>query len=269
MQQRMADLEAVISSAGCRRPFLLGYSDGGHIAIRWAAAHPRRVRGLILYGCSPRNPPEWAMKQLRAVVRNWGRGALLEFVAPTLAGGLARPDIAAFERASASPGMIKALVESLATSDVRGSLGEIAVPTLVVHRRDDLIPLSHAKVAAKAIRGARLVELEGSDHLPWLGDADSVLSAIARFVREVSPDSTPRTAPARRPRARDAVVGWAALTDAERRVADLVCQGLKNREVAERLFISPYTVETHLKHAYTKLGIGSRGQLVALAARNT
>jgi DNA-binding CsgD family transcriptional regulator len=203
------------------------------------------------------------------MVRNWGQGGSIELIAPTLAEGLGRRDRAAFERASASPGMIKALVESLAASDVRGSLGDVAVPTLVVHRRDDFIPLSHAKAAAKAIRDARLVELEGSDHLPWVSDADSVLTCIAQFVREVAPGSTPRRAPGRKPRARHAVVGWAALTEAEQRVADLVCQGLPNREVAERLFVSRYTVETHLKHAYAKLGIGSRAELAALAARNT
>jgi DNA-binding CsgD family transcriptional regulator len=59
------------------------------------------------------------------------------------------------------------------------------------------------------------------------------------------------------------------LTDAERRVARLVAEGLANREVAERLFLSRYTVETHLKHVFVKLGVSSRGELAALAARNT
>jgi DNA-binding CsgD family transcriptional regulator len=65
------------------------------------------------------------------------------------------------------------------------------------------------------------------------------------------------------------VTGWEALTDAERRVADLVAGGLANREVAERLFLSRYTVETHLKHVFVKLGVSSRAELAALAPRNT
>ena len=70
-------------------------------------------------------------------------------------------------------------------------------------------------------------------------------------------------------RTRRPVTGWEALTDAERRVAHLVAEGLANREVAERLFLSRYTVETHLKHAFAKLGVSSRTELAALAPRNT
>jgi DNA-binding CsgD family transcriptional regulator len=56
-------------------------------------------------------------------------------------------------------------------------------------------------------------------------------------------------------------IGWGALTDAELRVARLVADGLKNREVAERLFVSPHTVSMHLRHAFTKLDINSRVEL--------
>ena len=52
-------------------------------------------------------------------------------------------------------------------------------------------------------------------------------------------------------------------------MTDLVAGGLANREVAERLFLSRYTVETHLKHAFVKLGVSSRAELAALAPRNT
>jgi DNA-binding CsgD family transcriptional regulator len=61
--------------------------------------------------------------------------------------------------------------------------------------------------------------------------------------------------------------GWAALTPAERDVARLVCEGLANKEIAARLFVSPRTVQAHLAHVYTKLGISSRVQLVAQSAR--
>jgi predicted ATPase/class 3 adenylate cyclase/DNA-binding CsgD family transcriptional regulator len=61
--------------------------------------------------------------------------------------------------------------------------------------------------------------------------------------------------------------GWASLTPAERDVARLVCEGLANKEVAARLFVSPRTVQAHLAHVYTKLGISSRVQLVQESAR--
>jgi DNA-binding CsgD family transcriptional regulator len=265
----VADLMAVITAARCRRPVVLGFSEGGPIAITLAAARRRSVRALILYGTSPRRPPGWVMRQLRMMARQWGQGDSLAMFAPTLAGEVARHDRAVFERASASPGMIRTLVESLTVTDVRSRLTEVDVPTLVVHRRADFVPFSEAELMARGIRGARLVELEGSDHLPWVGDVGGVLSAIAEFVAEVSGRPPERVAAVPASRAGRPATGWEALTDAERRVAHLVAGGLANREVAERLYLSRYTVETHLKHVFTKLGVSSRTELAALAPRNT
>jgi DNA-binding CsgD family transcriptional regulator len=59
--------------------------------------------------------------------------------------------------------------------------------------------------------------------------------------------------------------GWAAVTTSELAVARLVAEGLTNREVAERLFVSPHTVNSHLRHVFTKLGINSRVELARLA----
>jgi DNA-binding CsgD family transcriptional regulator len=60
--------------------------------------------------------------------------------------------------------------------------------------------------------------------------------------------------------------GWSAMTDSEAAVARLVAQGLTNREVAERLFVSPHTVSGHLRHIFAKLGVNSRVDLARLAA---
>jgi DNA-binding CsgD family transcriptional regulator len=59
--------------------------------------------------------------------------------------------------------------------------------------------------------------------------------------------------------------GWAAMTDSELAVARLVAQGLTNREVAERLFVSPHTVSGHLRHVFAKLDVNSRVELTRLA----
>ena len=61
--------------------------------------------------------------------------------------------------------------------------------------------------------------------------------------------------------------GWESLTPAERDVIRLVCDGLANKEIATRLFVSPKTVQAHLTHVYTKLGLSSRVQLAQEAAR--
>ena len=63
--------------------------------------------------------------------------------------------------------------------------------------------------------------------------------------------------------------GWASLTPTERAVVRLVSEGLANNDVATRLFVSPRTVQTHLTHVYTKLGLTSRVQLVQEATRHT
>jgi DNA-binding NarL/FixJ family response regulator len=62
--------------------------------------------------------------------------------------------------------------------------------------------------------------------------------------------------------------GWASLTPAELDVVRLVSEGLGNKDIATRLFVSPRTVETHLTHVYTKLGLASRVQLAQEAARH-
>jgi DNA-binding CsgD family transcriptional regulator len=60
--------------------------------------------------------------------------------------------------------------------------------------------------------------------------------------------------------------GWGSLTDTERRIADLVAEGLSNRQVAARMFLSTHTVAFHLRHVFWKLGVTSRVQLARLAA---
>src|SRR5215467_6425893 len=61
------------------------------------------------------------------------------------------------------------------------------------------------------------------------------------------------------------LVGWPSLTDAERPVVRLVAEGFSNPEIANRLFLSRYTIETHLKRVFAKLGVASRAELAALA----
>jgi DNA-binding CsgD family transcriptional regulator len=63
--------------------------------------------------------------------------------------------------------------------------------------------------------------------------------------------------------------GWASLTRAELDVVRLVNEGLANKDIATRLFVSPRTVQAHLTHVYTKLGLTSRLQLAQEAARHS
>lgn len=73
--------------------------------------------------------------------------------------------------------------------------------------------------------------------------------------------------PVARPGGSGAAFGWEALSAAERRVLDLLAEGLDNAAIAARLFVSRRTVESHLGHVYTKLGISGRSRLVAEVLR--
>ena len=266
MDQRVVDLAAVMDAAGSQTAVVFGVSDGGRGAIAFAAAHPGRVLGLVLYGTSYRGPRPGLLRRYRAIVTHWGEGDLLELVGPSLVGPVNRDAAGAFERAAASPGMVAALIESMGRADVSDLLATLPMPALVVHREQDMIPLGDARAVADAIPGAVLRVVPGRDHLPWAGDWEPVVQAVVGFIHDLA---APGTAPAKRPRAsvpRTHHVGWPSLTEGEWRVAALAAQGHTNAEIADRLYLSRYTVETHLKHVFAKLGLRSRAELAAVAA---
>jgi len=193
------DLEAVVDAAGFTTPFvLLGHSQSAAIAIAYAAAHPERVQGLILYGTSYHRPRASTMRLLRAMVRHWGEGRIVDVYAPSIANAEIRSAAGAFERAAASPAMARALVESLGLTDVRDRLPELAVPTLVLHREADFVPIEDGRAVAARIPSAKLVVLSGRDHLPWVGDWAAVVAQVLGFLAGVAPSGT-RSKPSRAP----------------------------------------------------------------------
>jgi DNA-binding CsgD family transcriptional regulator len=154
----------------------------------------------------------------------------------------------------------------MGSADVSGLLAALQVPTLVVHREQDMIPLADARAVADAIPGAVLRVVPGGDHLPWAGEWEPVVQAVTGFIDDLG---GPVRASAKGPGAsppRTRRVGWPSLTEGEWRVAALAAQGHTNAEIAGRLFLSRYTVETHLKHVFAKLGLRSRAELAAVAA---
>jgi pimeloyl-ACP methyl ester carboxylesterase/DNA-binding CsgD family transcriptional regulator len=276
-QERVRDLAAVMAAAKSSRAVLFGLSDGGRAAIAFAAANPSQTRGLILYGTSYRGPRAALLRRYRSMVRHWGQGQIVDLVAPSLASPQARREAGAFERAAASPAMAAALIESLGLIDVRDLMSSLAVPTLVLHRQEDIIPVADARMVAGQIPGATLRILPGRDHLPWAGDWTSVAADILAFMAQVaSPgkgqarQQPSRKQPTRsgRPGARPPrpALGWPSLTEAELPVVRLAAEGHTNADIATRLCLSRYTVETHLKHVFAKLGVESRTELAALAA---
>jgi pimeloyl-ACP methyl ester carboxylesterase/DNA-binding CsgD family transcriptional regulator len=266
LAERVEDVLAVLAATHSRRAVVFGLSDGGRTAVAVAVAYPERVRALILYGAAYHPPRAEVMRQLRSLVRHWGEGRIVDIFAPSIASAEVRRAAGAFERASASPAMARALIESLGLTDVRDRLDQVAIPTLVLHRDAEIIPVEEAHAVTERIPNAKLVVLPGRDHLPWVGDWAAVVQQVLTFLGDVAPDNW-RPAPSalsERPRERPQL-GWPSLTEAECAVVELVVEGLTNREIAERLFLSRYTVETHLKHVFSKLVVESRTELAALA----
>ena len=194
LDEQIADLDAVLDAVGCDRAAILATSAGGALGAAYAAMRPERARALILYGAAARArvAPDYphgaspaAIAGLRDQLRDaWGGPLFLDAVAPSLASdGAFREWWARYLRASASPGAAEAILAALVDTDLRALLGEIRAPTLVLHRRRDRVaPIGGARAAAAAIPGARLVELDGDDHLPFVGDVDTLLAEVHRFL---------------------------------------------------------------------------------------
>jgi class 3 adenylate cyclase len=194
LEERMEDVHAVMDAAGSERAALLGISEGGPMALLFAATYPERVSALVIYGsfaCGA-NAPDARQGGLTAdaypavlkVLEDWGEGRITETFAPSVVADPAtRRIIGAYERSAASPGMARALIVAAHHLDVRPVLPSIQVPTLVLHRRDELVaPVEAARYIAQAIPGARLVELPGDDHIPWVGDRQRLVHEIEEFL---------------------------------------------------------------------------------------
>ena len=189
--ERVDDLAAVAAACGATAPVLLGFSEGGPLAIRFAAAH--RVSGLVLYGTSVRPPTSEARAELDLVLRDWGSGRSLDTFAPSLAADpAARRITASLERAAASPAMIRHVIGALADSSAEGLLEHLRIPTLVLHRAHEFIPVTEARNLAEHIPGAQLEILPGIDHQPWAGDVDAIIrpAALGRRYRPPNARST-------------------------------------------------------------------------------
>jgi class 3 adenylate cyclase len=194
LEERMDDFRVVMEAAGSERAAFLGYSEGGAMAALYAAAHPDRVSALVMYEtwvCGLLDPHEnpagekWLEVSQRVLesIDHWGEGYGLDLGAPSLAASpLERRMYGAFERASMSPGMARALWDAVTHGDIRKVLPVIGVPTLIIHHTGSEIPIENAYYAADHIDGAKLVELEGTDHLPMGHDADRIAGEIEEFL---------------------------------------------------------------------------------------
>ncbi|MDA9393227.1 SARP family transcriptional regulator [Bradyrhizobium sp. CCBAU 45394] len=189
------DIGTVLRAANARRVVLFGASECGPACIKFAVDEPRLVAGLILFGALAKGcwsqdyPHALRASQYDAwrqqLVAQWGGPVGIETFAPSLARDpQARAWWAGLLRAASSPGGISAVLEAFRDADVRHLLAQIAVPTLVLHRRGDrAVRIAAGRDIASRISGAEFVELDGNDHWFFAGDQQPVLAAIGGFMK--------------------------------------------------------------------------------------
>jgi class 3 adenylate cyclase/pimeloyl-ACP methyl ester carboxylesterase len=201
--RRMLDIEAVLDAAGAGQVTIFGISEGGAVSILFAATCPRRVRSLVLYGAwaspvrGPDHPvgadPEALQSMGQVLEDHWGTGVALGAWAPSLArNDAARQWWAHTQRVSASPGAVRALVASYNLIDVRPVLPLVQASTLILHRSGDrLIPIELGREIHEGIRGSRLEEFPGADHLLPTTNWSDIIDALEQFVTGQAPRLEP------------------------------------------------------------------------------
>jgi pimeloyl-ACP methyl ester carboxylesterase len=191
LEERMDDAHAVMAASSLKRPVLFGWSEGGPMAILFAATHPEQIRALVLYGTQARFgwAPDypWRTKRdefeafLPGLEAAWGR-EVQTWMAPR-ADERYRAWLLRYQQASVSPAGAVAISRANYEIDVREILSTITVPTLVLSRRDEPIgPAVVGRYLADRIPGSRFVELEGDEHVPWRGDTEALAAEVEAFV---------------------------------------------------------------------------------------
>lgn len=200
IEQRMDDVRAVMDAVGSHKAALFGVSEGGPMSFVFAATYPERTHSIVTFGSYARfvpgpghpwgRPLDQIERQYEDVVANWGKAPVgLQLRMPS------RANDEAFKQwwtrylvRSATPRAANALTRMNVQCDVRSALGAISAPALLMHRTGDrTIPVESGRYLAQHIRGAKLVELPGDDHVPWTMDMDAVLTEIEGFLTGTRP----------------------------------------------------------------------------------
>jgi pimeloyl-ACP methyl ester carboxylesterase/DNA-binding CsgD family transcriptional regulator len=263
------DLEAVVERAKPEEPFtLLGISQGTSAAIQFAARYPEKVSHLILYGgyalgWEYRENAE-GRRAYEAIIElarfGWGKDnpSFRQVFTYNFVPEANDEQIAWFNelcRRTTTPEIAARLLRSRAEVNVQQYLPDIAVPTLVLHSRDDaVVPMSSGRQLAAEIPDAEFIQLESRNHILLESEP-----AWERFCKEVLA-FTGR--PPGGADAEDPVFG--RLSARERQVLARIAAGETNAKIGQGLFISDKTVRNHVTRIFEKLGVSSRAQAIVL-----
>jgi pimeloyl-ACP methyl ester carboxylesterase/DNA-binding CsgD family transcriptional regulator len=269
LEAMVADLEAVVDAAGLDRFPLYGASQGGAVAIAYAARHPERVSRLVIHGgyargLLMRNPTPDQVKEAQMMVElirlGWGReNPAYRQVFTSLFIPDSTPEEAAsfneLERTSTSPELAARLVASFSPIDVTSLAPRVQCPTLVLHVRNDArVPFEEGRLIASLVPGARFVPLDGRNHVLLAREP-----AFRQLFDELRAFLAAGEAPDRR------AAAFPDLTPREREILELVAHGLDNDAIAARLDLSEKTVRNNITHIFDKLGIATRAQAIVRA----
>ena len=200
LEAYILDIEAVLDAVGTGPVTLFAAATSGPIAVGYAARHPERVSGLILYCTALRSEagqPAEVAQLLDLAKKDWNlftEAAVHAAFGWSSAASVRR--YAGLLRATLDPSCVEWLPDLLQALDATPFTPDVRCPTLVIHRRElESVPLAEARKLAAAIPGARLTVLPGSAIAPAEGDGDSLLRAIDDFVGDGAGEV--RTAPMR------------------------------------------------------------------------
>lgn len=207
LDERMDDILIVMNAAESKKAVFFGHSEGGAIASLFANKYPERTISLITFGAFAKRKYSadypWAPKPeerelfYKTIREEWGNGRKmgLETIMPSLVHDTDYYHwFASYLRSAASPGDALALAKMNTDSDITQILTSIRVPTLILHRTNDLdVNVEEGKYLAKYIPSSKFVELKGDDHCFWVGNSFSVIEEIEEFVtgRRSSRDEGP------------------------------------------------------------------------------
>ena len=194
LEERMDDIRAIMDAVGSERAAIIGESEGGPLALLFAAAHPERTAALILQGAEvrERTDDDWPWGEatqaeheanMAGLAARWGSGTGIWQIAPSVHGAeWARAWRAKVQLNAATPSAAEAFMRMAFEIDVRDVVPTVKVPTLVIHATDDgVCHVENGRFLARHIRGARLVELPTADHVPWF-DPEPTVAEIREFL---------------------------------------------------------------------------------------
>lgn len=267
------DLEAIVEDIGINRFPLLGFCQGGAIALKYAVRHPERVSHLILFDSYSRgnlvDGAPWKKKlEVKALTKmievGWGREDTVVF--RRIFADLLMPDasererywLAELQRKTTSQTMAARLWEEFHRIDVKELARQVDVPTLIFHvTGDKVVPFEAGRKLASLIPEARFVPLESENHILLEDDPawDRFLAEVKNFIGSSGSDTITD----------DPQKIFPELTPRECEVIDLIAKGFTNDEIADQLYISPKTVRNHNTRIFSKLQVDSRAKAIVLA----